>query len=521
MQRINSPDGHFHAGDPSAGIKGTVVTRDFMEAVQEELVAIPESLGWKPDKGDNKQILKAIQKMFADSGKVLQESVDKHHKTLVDAKVNRAGDTMTGDLTLKSSVGAYSPFIALASPRYMAYLQSASDEGGIVSIIDKTGKIRNFVVRDNGTAWLRDALDAAHVNSRGDATVSGRLHLRRDGDVGELVLISKEGKNAFLRGRHEGGMEWINHAYGAVIASMDDLGWFHANRIESSSDVHAHNTIYAGGGISACEAVIRSADGTLMRLRGRDKGGGMFWVNNANKDVVATMDDAGGLNAGYVESRGDIKANGTLHAAGATYAQDGNVHGTIWGGWLRDWLNAKLNERGGQVEAKANRAGDTFSGRVSLSAKGWQADLGLHNNQQGQDSWVHLRARNGGGLEIINSAYNGVPWNVSDGGETWQNGNLHAGGAAYQTDGNISGQVWGGYLSGYLDRRFGGKADASWVNNKVDRGSQCRKGESGHYFGVIKHHIRLPDPWVIDGIEDSDNGEFGDIRVYGAWLKTS
>ncbi|EON13097.1 hypothetical protein [Pandoraea sp. SD6-2] len=65
MQRIDTPDGHFHAGDPSAGVKGSVVTRDYMEAVQEELAAIPESVGIKLDKGDNKQILKAIQKMLA------------------------------------------------------------------------------------------------------------------------------------------------------------------------------------------------------------------------------------------------------------------------------------------------------------------------------------------------------------------------------------------------------------------------------------------------------------------------
>ncbi|RQV26576.1 hypothetical protein DF039_04075 [Burkholderia cenocepacia] len=427
MQRINSPDGHFHAGDPSAGIKGTVVTRDFMETVQEELAAIPESVGWKLDKGDNKQILKAIQKMFADSGKVLQESVDKHHKTLVDAKVNRAGDTISGELVLKSDAGDYSPHFALSSPRYTAYLQAGADEGGIVLILDKTGKIRNFVVRDNGTAWLRDALDAAHVNSRGDATVSGRLHLRRDGDVGELVLISKEGKNAFLRGRHDGGMEWVNHAYGAVVASMDDLGWFRATRIESGGDIHAQRTVYAGGGISACEAVIRSTDGTLMRLRGRDKGGGMFWVNNANKDVVATMDDAGNFYAGYVESRGDVRATNALYSGAAVLAKDGNIKGSIWGGgWLADWLNAKLDARD---SGKVNKAGDEMTGDLTVPS---------------------LMSR--GAVRVGSSCY--------------------VGDATYQSDGNIKGGAWGGnWLSNWLNGQFSARdnninsrATYDWVN---------------------------------------------------------
>ncbi|KWH56292.1 hypothetical protein [Burkholderia cepacia] len=420
MQRINSPDGHFHAGDPSSGIKGTIVTRDFMESVQEELAAIPESVGLKLDKADNRQILKAIQKMFADAGSGLRSDVEKRYqlqlgytpvqqgtgvdqagnvvkmgwakdasglRVTVDAKdlgrvvfedrlapyatqewarkncvdpiggkVNRAGDKVTGDLVLAADKGKYSPVLGLSCPGYIVHLQACVDEGGIVAIVDKSGKVRNFVVRDNGTAWVRDTLDVAHLSSRGDATISGRLHLRRDGDVGELVLISKEGKNAFLRGRHDGGMEWVNNAYGAVIASMDDVGWFHAKRLESDSDIQAGNNVHAGGGISACEAVIRSTDGTLMRLRGRDKGGGMFWVNNANNAVVASMDDAGSLNAGYVESRGDIKANGTLHAAGATFAQDGNVNGTIWGGWLRDWLNGQFSARDNNINTRATWA---------------------------------------------------------------------------------------------------------------------------------------------------------------------
>ncbi|WP_260468254.1 hypothetical protein [Pandoraea apista] len=67
MQRINTPDGNFHAGDPSAGIKGTVVTAVFMQALQDELVAVAESISVKLDPADNKQVLKAIQKLIADA----------------------------------------------------------------------------------------------------------------------------------------------------------------------------------------------------------------------------------------------------------------------------------------------------------------------------------------------------------------------------------------------------------------------------------------------------------------------
>ncbi|WP_159086398.1 phage tail protein [Burkholderia mayonis] len=67
MQRINSPDGNFHAGDPSAGVKGTIVTRDWAQSVQEELAAIPESIGMKLDPTDNNQVLKAIRSLIQSS----------------------------------------------------------------------------------------------------------------------------------------------------------------------------------------------------------------------------------------------------------------------------------------------------------------------------------------------------------------------------------------------------------------------------------------------------------------------
>ncbi|HEA0341605.1 TPA: phage tail protein [Salmonella enterica] len=36
---------------------------------------------------------------------------------------------------------------------------------------------------------------------------------------------------------------------------------------------------------------------------------------------------------------GDIMANRKLNVGDATFANDGNVNGSIWGGWLNDWIN--------------------------------------------------------------------------------------------------------------------------------------------------------------------------------------
>ncbi|WP_175992300.1 gp53-like domain-containing protein [Burkholderia vietnamiensis] len=63
MQRINTPDGQFHAGDPSTGALGTIVTRDFMQSMQEELAGAVEGAGLILDPNNNAQLLAAINKL--------------------------------------------------------------------------------------------------------------------------------------------------------------------------------------------------------------------------------------------------------------------------------------------------------------------------------------------------------------------------------------------------------------------------------------------------------------------------
>ncbi|HIE3962900.1 TPA: phage tail protein [Serratia marcescens] len=46
-------------------------------------------------------------------------------------------------------------------------------------------------------------------------------------------------------------------------------------------------------------------------------------------------------------------------------------------------------------------------------------------------------------------------------------GNLVAGGAVYQNDGNINGSIWGGYLSNWLNQNFNGRVDWGTYNRDV------------------------------------------------------
>ncbi|EHG4041617.1 hypothetical protein J4198_005465, partial [Salmonella enterica] len=42
---------------------------------------------------------------------------------------------------------------------------------------------------------------------------------------------------------------------------------------------------------------------------------------------------------------GDIMANRKLNVGDATFSSDGNVNGSVWGGWLNDWLNNNLSRK--------------------------------------------------------------------------------------------------------------------------------------------------------------------------------
>lgn len=65
MQRIGTQTGLFSGGDPATNTKGTVVTDDFLNAIQEELAVAVEGLGGTLDPADNGQLFDWLNLSFA------------------------------------------------------------------------------------------------------------------------------------------------------------------------------------------------------------------------------------------------------------------------------------------------------------------------------------------------------------------------------------------------------------------------------------------------------------------------
>lgn len=75
---------------------------------------------------------------------------------------------------------------------------------------------------------------------------------------------------------------------------------------------------------------------------------------DANRPTVIELDDGQGWHL-YSQRNpdgsilftvnGDIMANRKLNVGDATFSSDGNINGSVWGGWLNDWLNNNLSRK--------------------------------------------------------------------------------------------------------------------------------------------------------------------------------
>lgn len=120
---------------------------------------------------------------------------------------------------------------------------------------------------------------------------------------------------------------------------------------------------------------------------------------DANRPTVIELDDDQGWHlfskrntdsSILFEVNGRIRAHTALHSGDATLATDGNVYGTIWGGWLNDWINNNL--------VRAVRLGPVaLSGGLwrDFQLGGGQVVTGFHTDgdweMQGGDDKVYYR----------------------------------------------------------------------------------------------------------------------------------
>ena len=236
---------------------------------------------------------------------------------------------------------------------------------------------------------------ATKVNRSGD-TMTGTLIMRN----GNTFYQNPAGANygyigAFGNAGQPGsGIGFVDSSltmWNLQIVNNGDLN------VRGTGTVNGAWTILGGrlnlrqaGGAQFGEMAIYSNDATVMFMRGRGAGGGMEWVNNNYNNICGTMDNNGTLTLAndLVTGNGNGRVSGT----------NGDLYGTVWGGWLATFLannkadrNANCQHNSGFIELGGVNAGQDG---YSVAGNPWVM-VGLRTQFQTQNTiWpqcVYLR----------------------------------------------------------------------------------------------------------------------------------
>ncbi|AUO01307.1 phage tail protein [Serratia marcescens] len=251
--------------------------------------------------------------------------VDAYSKAEADGKfVKQSGDTITGALTVNGAIESKS---GLTTPS-LAVNGSVTIAGALTT---KAG------VELFGTTPY---LDFHYGNSNGDFDVR--------------LINDNKGTLAF-----HGNEYYVN---GKLSATGD--AW-----IGGKANINGLAAFYSSDFITK-QGNLTHPDGNRQTNGMRLQGQGNLLVDLYHYEKVGSHHEFGihvanGGADGWFSFRnnGELRANGTLFAAGAAYQTDGNINGGIWGGYLSNYLNHNFvrDVRLGNVESIATWRGPGYS----------------------------------------------------------------------------------------------------------------------------------------------------------------
>jgi hypothetical protein len=233
---------------------------------------------------------------------------------------------------------------------------------------------------------------------------------------------------------------------------------------------------------------------------------------------------AGGTLTGGLSINRDsahIRLNTAAGALGPVIQYNGGISGitnaanNAWNLYITDTGSITLRA-GLTVVGIANNSQLTQTGLLAL-VNGTGTHGGAEMNWTSSDGYhVWIRARTGGGLEVVNNAYNAVLLWFDDPGNFYANtvhsaGNVSVGSATYYTNGDINGGpsgAWG--ANAYLSTAMSNKSP---TNTQIPWASALTQMSNGNAYS-------LGSPWFMAGLSGPGNGTLNAIGVQAAWPRT-
>ncbi|HAU3239030.1 TPA: phage tail protein [Salmonella enterica subsp. diarizonae] len=164
--------------------------------------------------------------------------------------------------------------------------------------------------------------------SRTGDEMTGNLYLKNDGRVNFCIMNEdgtprmwlfkdKGGDGVHINNGNDGGGDYVFHKDGSFYAPLAVRAGGSkklAVRSDNNSALSAHFNLW---GAANRPTVIELDD---------DQGWHLYSQRNPDGSILFVVN-------------GDIMANRKLNVGDATFSSDGNVNGSLWGGWLNDWIN--------------------------------------------------------------------------------------------------------------------------------------------------------------------------------------
>ncbi|EAA7900738.1 hypothetical protein ABC356_003181 [Salmonella enterica] len=397
----------FTNGDPATGRRATDLNSDMWDAVQEEVCTVIEAAGIPLSKGEHTQLHAAIGRLIDEQVKTRleknQNGADIPNKPLflqnvgLGETINRAADALQksqngGDIPDKDlfvrRIGAARAFDGAATiggdanpwttAEFIVWLESQGAfnhpywmcrgtwsyalnkvitdtgcgniclAGAVIEVMGVRGALTirittptttsgggvasaQFTYINNGDGyspgWRREF-------SRTGDEMTGNLYLKNDGRVNFCIMNEdgtprmwlfkdKGGDGIHINNGNDGGGDYVFHKDGSFYAPLAVRAGGSkklAVRSDNNSALSAHFNLW---GAANRPTVIELDD---------DQGWQYYSQRNPDGSVLLTVN-------------GDIMANRKLNVGAATFSSDGNVNGSLWGGWLNDWINNTIINR--------------------------------------------------------------------------------------------------------------------------------------------------------------------------------
>ncbi|EKA3730332.1 phage tail protein [Salmonella enterica] len=144
-----------------------------------------------------------------------------------------------------------------------------------------------------------------------------------DGTPRMFIYKDKGGDGVHLNNGNDASTEYLFHNDGSFYAPLAVRAGGSkklAVRSDNNSALSAHFNLWGGANRP-----------TVVELDD-DQGWHLYSQRNTDGSILFTVN-------------GDIMANRKLNVGDATFSSDGNVNGSVWGGWLNDWLNNNLSRK--------------------------------------------------------------------------------------------------------------------------------------------------------------------------------